>query len=321
MVSMRDVARAAGVSVKTVSRVHNGDPNVAPETRERVEQALATLGYLPNALATTFREGRSPVVGAAVPDVSDPYFASLVRGLDTVAARNGLVTVVASIADAETERERVAALLSTRLRGLVIAPASEEQSYLKPWSGQVPIVFVDRPPIKLTADWIGSDDRAGAIRAVAHLAGLGHTEIAFVGDTLGLSTTAARWDGYVAATAELGLTTQPAIALREATARADLEAALDARPATTAVFCSNARLSMLIAPALSSRGLDVVSFGDFPLAGSLTPPVTALDQHPEEIGRLAGERLLERIAHPRRRLSRRVEVPTTLVERGGPRST
>jgi len=97
MTTMREVAAAAGVSAKTVSRVFNDDPHVTPETRARVEVALRQLNYVPNAVATTFRTGRSPVVGIAVPDIVDPFFAAIAKSVGRLATQHGMSTVVTSL--------------------------------------------------------------------------------------------------------------------------------------------------------------------------------------------------------------------------------
>lgn len=319
MVSMRDVATAAGVSIKTVSRVHTGDPHVRPETRERVERAIAELGYVPNGLASTFRKGRSPVIGIAVPDISDPFFASLVQGLDAVAAKNSLITVVASIADEELERERVEALLSRRLQGFVLAPTSHDQAYLAPWAAQLPIVFVDRRPVHLGVDWIESDDEPGALKAVNHLVELGHRSIAFLSDKVVVSTTSARLEGYRSALRGAGIEPSNALELfveSEPTSVRDALLALRSLPEPpTALFVSNPRSTMALAPVLRDVPLAIVSFGDFPLADALQPAISAMSQNPRRIGELAAERLLDRIENPDGQFQRRVEVPTTLIVR------
>ncbi|WP_062210375.1 LacI family DNA-binding transcriptional regulator [Demequina oxidasica] len=319
MVSMRDVAREAGVSIKTVSRVHTGDPQVAPETRERVERAIADLGYVANGLASTFRQGRSPVIGIAVPDISDPFFAALVQGIDAVAANNHLITVVASIADQELEQERVEALLSRRLQGFVLAPSSDDQAYLAPWTAQLPIVFVDRQPVHLSVDWIESDDERGAHRAVSHLIGLGHRRVAFLGDTTIVSTTRARQAGYRGAIQDAGLEYDPAlevVAASNPAATSEALAALLSRPEPpTAIFSSNPRTTMALAPALRDLPLAIVSFGDFPLADALHPAISAMAQNPRRIGELAAQRLLDRIDNPDGEYPRRVEVATELIIR------
>jgi LacI family transcriptional regulator len=319
MVSMRDVARAAEVSIKTVSRVHTGDPHVSPETRERVEGVIRDLGYVPNGLATMFREGKSPVIGIVVPDISDPYFAALVQGLDAVAADNDLITVVASIAGEKQERERVEALLSRRLQGLVIAPTSHDQAYLSPWFTQLPIVFVDRQPEHLTADWIESDDQPGAHAAVNHLIGLGHQSIAFISEDLEVSTVRARLSGYREALNDAGIAHRPELEVLVESDRHAVAAVIDALLAfphpPTALFAANARSAMALVPLLRSNRFAVVSFGDFPLADAVQPTISALTQNPRRVGELAAQRLLDRIAQPDADLPRRVEVKTTLIER------
>lgn len=319
MVSMRDVARAAGVSIKTVSRVHTGDPQVAPQTRERVERAISDLGYVANGLAATFRQGRSPVIGIAVPDISDPYFSALVQGIEAVAAENQLFTVVASIADQELERERVEALLSRRLQGFVLAPTSPDQAYLAPWTKQLPIVFVDRQPVHITADWIESDDKHGAHTAVSHLIGLGHRNVTFLSDTIMASTTYARLEGYRSSLRDAGIEPDQGLEVfvesTPAAVRAALHSLLALPQPPTAIFAANPRSTMALAPALREVPVAVVSFGDFPLADALYPAISAMSQNPRRVGELAAQRLLDRIADPDGDFPRRVEVATTLIIR------
>ncbi|WP_062070619.1 LacI family DNA-binding transcriptional regulator [Demequina sediminicola] len=316
---MRDVAQAAGVSLKTVSRVHNADPNVAPATRKRVEAAMKELGYLPNALATTFRQGTSPLVGVVVPSLTDHFFASLVQAIDATVAGAELMTIVAAISDPNDERNRVEALLNRRLRGLVIAPASHDHSYLAPWTAQLPIVFVDRPPEGLDADVVLSDDLDATQRAVTHLAAHGHTRIGFIGNNADITTTQERLRGYRQGLAVAGLTEDPDLVtfhgdnptLAPSIARA--MASLSA-PAS-ALICSNARAAMALGPELKDIPVAAISFGDFPLADALTPSVAAIDQHPKDIGVQAATRLLARINDPDATFAPRLTVETTFVPR------
>ena len=179
MTTMREVAAAAGVSAKTVSRVFNDDPHVTPETRARVEVALRQLNYVPNAVATTFRTGRSPVVGIAVPDIVDPFFAAIAKSVGRLATQHGMSTVVTSLGeDMQEEADVVGRLLSQSLSGLIIAPVAAEHGYLEPWKDRLPIVFVDRRPGRLAADSFTEDDHGGALMATRHLAEHGHRRIA-----------------------------------------------------------------------------------------------------------------------------------------------
>jgi LacI family transcriptional regulator len=319
MTTMREVAAIAAVSAKTVSRVFNGDRHVRPETRARVESALNRLGYVPNGLATTFRAGRAPVIGIAVPDIGDPFFASIVRAVDRLAGENGMSIVVTSLGtDAEREGVIVQSALRQSLSGLIIAPIGTDHRYLAAWTRRTPVVFVDRPPGGLSADSFTEDDHAGAYAATMHLVEHGHRRIAFVGDSVDLPTTRNRLAGYRSAMAETGLAEEDLVVLevwdRESAAVAVSEL-LDRPEPPTALFSSNARCTMAAAPALRNVRLAVVSFGDFPMADVISPALTVIDQNPERLGTLAAQRILDRLAAPHRRFRRRTVLPVKLVER------
>jgi LacI family transcriptional regulator len=325
VVTMREVAAAAGVSAKTVSRVFNSDPQVHPDTRERVERSIRDLGYMPNALATTFRSGRSSVIGIAVPDISDPFFASLVRSVQETVLERDMPTLVTSLGD-DPARERaiLESMLGRQLSGLVVAPITADQSHLTAWASRTPLVFVDRAPGGLAADSFTQEDVEGARLATRHLLGHGHTRIAFLGDTEALPTTGARLRGYREALAEAGIGDAGGLHALGITTRAEAEAALERlrqldRP-PTAVFSSNARCTMALLPTLSGTPFSLVAFGDFPLADLVHPSITVVAQDPVELGRLAATRILDRIAHPGRRFRRRTVLPVRLIERASCRS-
>src|SRR4051812_3037199 len=153
MTTMRDVARRAGVSAKTVSRVFNHDPHVAPATKELVEAALRDLNYVPSTLSTAFRSGRAPVIGVAVPDIADPFFGSLAKAVEALAAEHDMSVVITNLGD-DPAREAaiVQSLLRQSLSGLVIAPIASDQSYLEAWTGRTQLVFVDRRATGIVAD-------------------------------------------------------------------------------------------------------------------------------------------------------------------------
>jgi LacI family transcriptional regulator len=320
---MREVAAAAGVSAKTVSRVMRNDRYVSAEVRQRVERAVAELKYVPNVLARSFRAGSDTAIGIAVPDVSDPFFAAVIRAVEQIARARGVVVFVTSLSDdGASERDGLEVLLGRQIAGLIATPISRDQSYLKPWQSRMALVFIDRPPSKITADCVVEDDLAGAEMATAHLVKHGHRRIGFVGDNLSIATTARRLDGYQAALDNAGIARDPALVAVGDTQGIDAGKAtvgllnLDDPP--TALFSSNARCSVEIVPALQSLGrtdVALISFGDFPLASALQPPLTVVDQDPDAIGRLAANRLFERLDHPRRRLKRQMVLPVSLVRR------
>jgi LacI family transcriptional regulator len=320
---MRDVAALAGVSAKTVSRVTRNDRYVSDDVRRRVERAIAELQYVPNVLARTFRTGSDNAIGVAVPDISDPFFAAVTHAVEAIARARGSAAIVTSLGDdGGRERAGVEALLGRRLAGLISTPISRDQSYLQPWLSRMAIVFVDRPPCGIKADSVIEDDVGGAHLATAHLLTHGHERVAFVGDTLDIATTARRLDGYQRALAEAHVPLDPHLVALEATAGSstgDLTIELlDAPDPPTAIFSSNARCSLGIVPALQSvnrTDVGLISFGDFPLAASLQPALTAVDQDPGRLGRVAATRLFERLDHPRRRLKRHIVLPVALIHR------
>ncbi|WP_119695940.1 LacI family DNA-binding transcriptional regulator [Microbacterium halotolerans] len=317
MSTMQDVASHAGVSAKTVSRVFNADPHVRPETRDRVERAMRETGYVPNVLARTFRHGRSQSVGVAIPDVGDPFFAAIVRAVETVCAPAGVTTLVASIGDdPERERDVIEALLKAQLMGLILAPVAQDQSWLEPWLEHTPIEFVDRPAQGVEAEELREDDLDGARRAVEHLVSRGHRRIAFLADSVHPPSTQRRRDGWRLGLRDAGI--EPTDVAAHATDDSDhprhelvsieatdpeSAAAAIARmralpdPPTAAVT-ANARVTMRAFESLKHGGWAFVGIGDFPMAHALTPAVTVMAQDPAELGRRAAERALERFESP-----------------------
>jgi LacI family transcriptional regulator len=324
MTTMRDVARVAGVSAKTVSRVFNEDPHVTEETRERVRWAMQKLNYVPNLLARSFRAGADPAVGLAVPDIGDPFFAEITSSIEIDLVGRGMAVVVSSLGQgAERERSALEALLRRQISGLIVACASADQAYLAPWQSRTPMVFVDRPPKGLSGVYVIEDDLAGARQAVTHLASHGHQRVAFLGISTPITTVLRRLKGYRSAVAELGLDGRPdLICMPSGSAEecaAELVKLLEAPNAPTAVFSATTLCTMALVQALQRADrsdIAVVGFGDFPMAEALTPPVTVLDQDPARLGRIAVERLVECIENPQAKVRRRTVLPVHLIPRG-----
>lgn len=331
MTTMHDVAKRAGVSAKTVSRVFNDDPHVTDETRVRVKSAIQELKYVPNMLARTFRQGRPTVIGIAVPDVADPFFAAVAKEIELAAREQDMAIVVTSLGDDPSlEQSIIETTLRHQIGALIVAPIASDQSYLARWQDNFPIVFIDRAPMKLNADYFVEDDFGGGFNATQHLISHGHRRIAFVADSTDIPTTRLRLEGYRSAHSQAGLETDEAIIAlgsRNADAAAQASLALltlDDPP--TAIFSSNSRFSVGVFPALHSMNrsdIALISFGDFPMAAVLQPSVSVIDQNPQHVGRVAAERVFARIANPTRRYRRKNVMPVQLIERqscqnGGP---
>ncbi|MEO6827236.1 MAG: LacI family DNA-binding transcriptional regulator [Microbacteriaceae bacterium] len=317
---MREVAALAGVSLKTVSRVFNNDRHVTPATRHRVEMALREVNYVPNALATTFRAGRTAVIGIAVPDIVDPFFAAVSRSVENFAVAHGMSTLITSLGDDPSrERPTLESMLSRQLSGIIVAPVAPDHAWLQTWAVHTPLVFVDRPPVGLTADSFREDDHLGALLATEHLIEHGHRRIAFIGDTRYLPTTNNRLRGYKDALRKGHIDFDPMLVTLEAADRDGARTALDEfwrlPDPPTAVFSSNARSSMAMIPALQEHPAAAISFGDFPMADLLTPSLTVVAQDPERLGSLAAARAVDRLRAPDATYESTTYLPVRLVER------
>jgi LacI family transcriptional regulator len=323
MATMRDVARLAGVSPKTVSRVINEDRYVSDAVRGRVQQAVSELRYVPNMLAVTFRNGRDGAVGVAVPDIGDPFFGAVVQAVEREASGRDTAVIVTSVGyDPHHERQALEALLRRQVVGLIVCPVALDQSYLRPWQERTPMVFIDRAPHRLTADAVVEDDHGGAYEATSHLLGHGHRRVAFLGDGGGVPTTRLRLAGHRSALAENGQQLDEDLVYLgpcdPASVATVLERLLALPDPPTAVLASNARCTLGVVPALQAIGrtdLGLISFGDFPMAAALQPPITVIDQDPAAMGAFAAQRLFTRIENPTKRLRRRTVLPVHLVER------
>jgi LacI family transcriptional regulator len=323
---MRDVAALAGVSLKTVSRVVNGETTVAAELAARVRRAADALDYRPNLTARNLRSsgGRTRTIGLVLENVANPFSSALHRGVEDVARARG-VAVFAGSVDEDPQRERALALalVTRRVDGLIMVPSGDDQSYLaSEQRAGLSLVFADRPPRLLRADTVMSDNAVGAHTAVKHLIEFGHTRIGFLGDLRQIASAADRFVGYRDALAASG------IALDEALTRFDLanaevaEAAArsllaDARP--TALFAAQNLVTIGALRALRAFGLShevaLVGFDDLLLADMLEPAVTVVAQDPGGIGAKACDVLFRRMDGDDSR-QRVHTIPTRLIVRG-----
>lgn len=317
-----DVAAEAGVSIKTVSRVVNGAPNVSAEVRERVERAAERLHYVPNSLARSLKAGTGDTIGVVIDTIADPFFAALTSAVEERALDLGLGTVFGSTGfDAQREHRQVERMVMQRVRALILAPTLGPHDYLSRF-GSFPVVMIDRAATVDGFDTVRVDDRGLARAAVAHLTGHGHRRVAFVGSDERFVTTRDRLTGYRDALEASGVDPDPAL-VRPGPTR-DVDAAdvvlelLGLRSPPTAVFAANPRAAVGVAHALHTSGrADVafVSFGDFPLARTLTPAVTIIDQNPTEIGLAAMDCALARLGGADG-AARDVLVDAVLIPRG-----
>ena len=205
--TMNDVARTAGVSLKTVSRVVNGETTVAPDLAARVRAAVESLNYRPHIGASMLRrhDRRTRTIGVLLEDVGNPFSAALHRAIEDEARLRGVQVLIGSVDEnAQRERELAAAFAQRHADGLIIAPTGDDQSHLASFS-DTPVVYVDRPGRGFAGDAVLSTNVSGSRDAVRHLVTAGHRRIAYLGDDAGIATARERHRGYLAALGAAGL--------------------------------------------------------------------------------------------------------------------
>ncbi|MGG2465119.1 LacI family DNA-binding transcriptional regulator [Streptomyces sp. RGM 3693] len=321
--TMKDVAARAGVGLKTVSRVVNGEPGVTPDTERRVQEAITALGFRRNDSARILRKGRTASIGLVLEDLADPFYGPLSRAVEEVARSHGALLINGSSAeDPAREQELVLALCARRVDGLVVIPAGDDHRYLAPEiAAGIATVFVDRPAGRIDADVVLSDNFGGAQAAVAHLIAHGHRRIGFIGDQPRIHTAKERLRGYRTAMAGAGLPVDDSWVSLGSTApdrvRAAATAMLAAPEPVTALFAGNNRVTVTAVRVLRGhpRPVALIGFDDFELADLVHPAITVVAQDSAHLGRTAAGLLFRRldgVDEPPQRL----EIPTRLIPRG-----
>ena len=308
MSTIKHVAARAGVSFTTVSHVLNGTRRVSDSARERVERAVAEMGYAPSAVARALRMSETGIIGVLVPNITNPFFAELTRGIEDCCRRTDYsVFLCNSDDDPERQSRYLQILLERRVDGLLLAAAAGEASVLanRLAATRVPTVVVDRAIPGLAADLVRVDHEAGAWQAVQHLLGLGHRAIACLSGPSEFAVSRARVAGWRLGLAEAGITPAPGWLLEgdfSAPAGHALARQLLALGGVTAIFASNdllaigalraaAELGVAVPAALSVIGLDGIDLG-----GYAYPALTTVGHPIRAMGETAAGVLIERIA-------------------------
>lgn len=326
--TMRDVATLAGVSFKTVSRVVNEEGGVSPALVERVQGAVHELDYQPDQRARQLRstDSRVGAIGCIISDVANPFFGSLLRGVEDVASERDSLVVGASTGGSRTNGTKlVEMLVRRRLDGLIVVPFGPLDGTLaaEVASGH-PVVFADREVEgRQVVDVARTDHLEGARNGVRHLVEAGHSEIAYLGDDLDIFSAGLRYQGFTDVMAQAGLDIRTEWVVT-ATDNADgwferARTVFGSDEIPTAVFTAQNFVTRGCVRALHHVGLQhrvaQVGFDDLTLADVLEPALTVVAQDPRAVGREAAELLFERIegsnVPPRVRL-----LGTDLVVRG-----
>lgn len=319
--TMADVARHAGVALKTVSRVVNDEPGVSPAMAARVTSAINVLGFRRNESAANLRRGRTATLGLVVEDIADPFYAALGEAVEEVALAHGLLLFTgATRRSAEREQQVVSAFCARRVDGLIVVPTPGlAQDYLEPEvAAGTKVVFVDRPAKGVSADHVLADNAGGARAAVAHLVAHGHRKIALLGDERQLFTASERLRGYKAGLKAAGIEFSEDLVVMPVHGEHEAAQALKqvVSAGATGVITGNNRItSDLLRAHKGVPAQALVGFDDLELADLLQPGLTVVAQDAHGMGRRAAELLLERI-NGSGGAPHRETWPTTLLQRG-----
>jgi LacI family transcriptional regulator len=317
---MVDVARRAGVSLKTVSRVVNGSPQVQPELAERVQTAIAELGFRRNHLASALRSGQqTATIGLLIEEIANPFYATIAGVVAEIAREHDTLLFTASSEEDPVREELLLRdLCARRVDGLIVVPAGYDHGFLRSEVDRgLPVVFLDRPAGGLVADTVLLDNRGGTRAGVQRLLAGGHRRIAVLLDSVGVYTMRERLAGAQEALGAAGIPYDPAL-VREGVRDPETAAAVVAELSDADAFvCLNNRITAGALQELIRRDSDaeLLGFDDFELSYLMPRRFTVIAYDTRELARRAAELLFARIAGeaawPRTEV-----LPTHLIERG-----
>ncbi len=310
-VTLRTVADALGVSTATVSLAINSNPLVAKKTQVRVQEKIKELGYVYNRAAAGLRTDKTQTIGFAAHDVSNSTFPPMMKAVDGVMMPKGRMVFLSNIAESlDRQKEIIATLSEFNVDGLIISPAigtkSEDLAPLIDYNGATVLIIRDIEGVDF--DFVGNDEALAIKRGTQHLIELGHKKIAMIGGGQDTYTGHHRRGGFIAALNEAGLATGEGMLVNCGNGRRDgmdaLKKIMALSSPPTGVVCFNDQLAFGAMAGLHEMGMmpgrdvAVVGCDDVEEAALTYPPLTTTNMQQSEIGRLAGELLLQRIADP-----------------------
>ncbi len=324
--TIKQVAERAGVSTATVSRVMAGLNGVSEELSERVWEASRALNYQPNRIARNLRVRTTRTIGVVIPNIENPFFTSVVRGIENVLQEADYALLLGNSNEApERERFYLAMLRAEGVAGIIFVPIEKKAAaYKQLQEARLPLVAIDRSLEGLNVDLVTVANASGARAAVEHLINQGRRRVGLITGPATYSTACERQAGYEQALSAAGLPVLPELIQQgdfvETGGYRAMRALLDLAEPPKAVFVTNNLMTLGALQAIHERGLRIpadiaiVSFDDMSWAASLQPPLTAVAQPPYEVGATAAEMMLGRLRNPDRAV-RRVTLETQLIVR------
>ncbi|HPR32824.1 MAG TPA: LacI family DNA-binding transcriptional regulator [Prolixibacteraceae bacterium] len=311
---MKEVAKRAGVSIATVSRVLNNNSNVNEETRVKIQKAIKDLKYQPSRVAKRLRsKGISGnLLGVLLPDIDNPFYIDVFRGIEEVAYQNNYAIILCNFSqDEKKEKLYLEILQSEAIDGLIAAPAREDDPQLKKMVREgLPVVCVDRGLKDTEVDVVYVDNEKGAFQAVDHLVRLGYRRIAYIAGLPTIPSSQSREKGYRDALLANNIDIDEEL-IRYGNSKHEsgvmlCNELLNLGTPPDALFTGNNLITLGALETIHRRGLTIpkdiaiVGFDDMYWSNSLNPPLTAIKQPAVEIGKRAGELLIQRINNPMR---------------------
>lgn len=328
MATIHDVAKRAGVAPITVSRVINHSGYFSQDTRERVERAVAELGYVPNRLARSLRSKRTNTLALVLTDIANPFFTTVARGVEDVASDAGFTVIFCNTDESEIEEQKyLQVLLQQQVDGILLVPArSTSDSVAVIRKQNTPVVVLDRRvPLQAGVDIVRCDSEGGAYQLTRLLLDLGHRQIAALSSSPYVSTSEDRIAGYRRAMAEAGLSPEAAQifygAFTQASGYEMAQRALAAWPRPTALLAANNLIAIGALKAVRDAGLRVpediamVGFDDLPAGLVISPFFTVAAQPAYEMGQKATQLLLARLSGESPTACQEVVLPIDLIVR------
>lgn len=324
MATIKDVAALAGISYTTVSHVVNKTRPVSQEVRLKVEAAIKSLDYVPSAVARSLKAKTTATIGLLVPNSLNPYFAELARGIEDYCERNGYCVILCNSDDnPEKQRSYLRVLLEKRIDGLIVASAGGDIGLAQGLAGvKTPMVIVDRGLDGVDADLVRIDHEYGAYLATRHLLELGHRDIATIGGPSSTSVAQMRQAGFCRALQEASITVRPERMLEsDFTSTGGYNAAailLEGNP-PSAIFAGNDMIGIGVLRAAAERNvrvpseLSVIGFDDIQMSRYVYPALTTVGQSILQLGEMAAEVLLRRIATPSLVTDQRIVTPSIVL--------
>jgi LacI family transcriptional regulator len=324
MPTIRDVARRAGVAPITVSRVINRTGYIRDETRQRVEAAIEELGYLPNAVAKSFRWKQTGILALILTDITNPFWTTVARGVEDAASEHGFNVVLCNTDESDQKLDRyLRALLQKQVDGVLLVPVHSDLDPISLIQKQnVPLVVLDRRLPQPAADVVRCDSEGGAYQMTRLMLSHGHRRIVMLSGLQGVSTADDRVTGYCRALREAGV--QEKIFHGQFSVESGYtlaQAALRCHPQPTALFASNNFQAIGALKALREAGVSVpddislAGFDDLPANLMIDPFLTVVSQPAYEMGHRATCLLLDRLSGKAPPEKEEIVLPVTILER------